>query len=165
MTTEHLIAFKEFLRRYVIESQPLSESDYMSMYDLAFQIAVAGREYDFIRSILESFAKLKQRVDQLVDIDEGKYRYIVNHPIIGNKDVNERIARMAFGYTEEREYISFRVKATFVNLIAKYIHRFYIPNKQNAGAKLVFEGRDLPYNLIVDMVMQDIWGHPPSGIE
>jgi len=43
MTTErNLNAYQEFLTRYVRDGQPLSASDYVTMLDLAFHLALGS---------------------------------------------------------------------------------------------------------------------------
>jgi len=48
---------------------------------------------------------------------------------MGNKDMNEKIARMAFGHTLEEEYLLFGAKAKTIHRTIRCIHRCYIPNK------------------------------------
>jgi len=153
--------FNTEIRQFLFSNEQISSRDFMTLLDRCFKLCLNEQEHAVLVCLLECFLDLRARAAQIIDIDQGKYRYIVNHPIIVNKDVNERIAAMAFGHREQLEYLTFRAKAQSVHRMASYLQRFYIPQNRKQNKKVKVRGQQYPIRDIYDMLL-GLWGEPPN---
>ena len=101
--------------------------------------------------LCECFFTLRNQAAKIIDIDKGKTRYITNHPIIENKEMNKRIALEAFGSREQDELQKYQDKAKMIARSVAYLHRFYIPNQRNVGNMLTVRGHQIPFFPFYDM--------------
>ena len=95
--------YKRNVRHFLFSDGPIDSKDFMVIYDQCFKLSTEERETELLVFLCECFFTLRNQAAKIIDIDKGKTRYITNHPIIENKEMNKRIALEAFGSREQDE--------------------------------------------------------------
>lgn len=106
-------------------------------------------------------ANLRDQANRKIKIAEQTFNYIITHPIIGNKDINHKIAFEALENQKQMEYINFREKSLFIQRFANYICRFYLPNAEHNNKLITIrvgnEKETYAFRSTFLLLFDDIW--------